>query len=286
MEPLDEYSNIFSPKQEPIRHSFVKIRNGLETWMISALLGSWMTMSLEAVPWVAVAVEHGGEPVVIDGLERLAHEPANPASTFKIVLAWAGIESGTLDTDTTFPCDDVDGALRPVTLAEAMRRSSNQYFEQWVAEFGRENVGPFVHRSFFFDQPLPNDWLGSDARSVVRGGTMTITPMQLARFCRQLADGAISSSSETHAKLDSVLIWEKRENAVLYAKSGAYGGAAWLAGYMESRDSTLLSTVLPRNRRTALVVMVPYQVPHWRPARAKAVAEFERLALAARPVLR
>lgn len=215
--------------------------------------------------WLAVMVD-GNEEMWISGNDpSLLDKPLPPASTFKMVLAWAALESRTMDLQSQILSEDA--GLREIGLHEAMKRSSNDFFIAWAKAFGVDKLRLWVERSGFFVEEVGHDWLGGDEAAVVRAGDLKIAPRQLALFCRRLADGELASSPELRADFDMAMVWQRQKNHTLYGKTGTWGGAAWLAGWVDDRHGS----------RTVLVVVEPYRVPHWQSARERVIKRFEEI---------
>jgi beta-lactamase class D len=205
--------------------------------MFSALKGE--TLILET--------ERGGSMQMISGDEKMLESTFTPASTFKIVLAWSGLEAGVVSPETVHRCNDahVPRTPRDVPLHEAMLYSSNDYFV-WLAEkIGADQLRRYVEKSRFFNEPLPKIWPGADKRSVVRGGDLKVTPQQQHHFIQQVMNGKLASSEEIQKKLKQCLEWPTSNSEVrLYGKTGSYGNVVWFNGFGESSNGTKAVTVI------------------------------------------
>ena len=154
-------------------------------------------------------------------LNRAIQAQWAPGSTFKPIVALAGLESGSVDEDTTFSCPggasffghyykcwDVHGA---VSLHKGMAQSCDSYFYNVGNKTGIDNI------AFYADQAglghksgidLPNEaagivpsqewklrtfrqkWFAGETISVAIGqGALTVTPLQIARAVGGLAAG-------------------------------------------------------------------------------------------------
>ena len=145
-----------------------------------------------------------------------------PGSTFKLMMAIAGLEAGAISPDTTvfclgggnyggryYRCNTSHGN---VNLQQAIGRSCNVYFYELGRRLGREKILEIAQRYGLGDSTgidllnegsgiLPTDeWLGRRRGSVrwypgetiglsIGQGPITITPLQLAHSVATLASG-------------------------------------------------------------------------------------------------
>lgn len=187
---------------------------------------------------VLVTDGRNGTAQIQSGNPKLAQEAFSPASTFKIVLSWAGLEAGLATPETTRLVNDrhVPGTPRQITLQEAMFYSSNEYF-MWMGEqLGREKLVEAVNRSGFFPEPVPADWPGKEGWpwAVIKGGDLKVTPQQEHAFITRVALGRLASLQMIQDKLLQVMQWPKRSEGSLwqpYGKTGVWGGAVWFNGF-------------------------------------------------------
>lgn len=166
--------------------------------------------------------------------EKLRNDPRNPllprayggdyfpASTFKVITALAGLESGSITPTTTFDCSSAftigdrvfhnwnkDGE-GPLTVVGAIKRSCNTWFYQAGLATGAAKIMAMADR-MGFGQPvglpiagehkgnLPSDAaymqrrgtkiLSGDLASISIGQVVEVTPLQAAQCMATLADG-------------------------------------------------------------------------------------------------
>jgi beta-lactamase class D len=197
--------------------------------------------------FVVIESRPGGEPVIAAGQATLAEKKVSPASTFKVVLAWAALEAGVAAVDSKRMVSDrhVPGAPKEISLQQAMFYSSNQYFIEMAGEIGRERLTELVRKSGISGDPLPEDWLKEGWASVKKGGTIKVTPMENHRFMRRVADGALASSPEIGRQLIEAMKWPSPDEGIrLCAKSGVWGGAVWMNGFGHGPDGFKVTTVM------------------------------------------
>ncbi|MBX2826241.1 MAG: hypothetical protein KTR33_16015 [Gammaproteobacteria bacterium] len=175
-----------------------------------------------------------GVPKFIDGDAKLARLECSPASTFKVVIAWAGLETGAVTLDTKIEVGDqhVPNTPREINLRQALYYSSNDFFISLAQKIGKEKLTEYVQQSGMFRGEIPADWLGDEWRPVIKGGNLDTTPMQNHLFMRKVAFSKLSENSQVSKDLIRALNWPTNHPMVrLYGKTGVWGGAVWFNGF-------------------------------------------------------
>ncbi|HEY9071570.1 MAG TPA: penicillin-binding transpeptidase domain-containing protein [Candidatus Ozemobacteraceae bacterium] len=190
-----------------------------------------------------VILESAGRdtPRVVAGDARLVEKPACPASVFKLVIAWAGLETGVLTPETRIACDEprIASACVEIGMRDALLRSSNRFFEVIAERLGRVRLTEFASRSGLFREPLPETWLGAKLPSAVWGGTLRTTPARLHVFTQRIAAGDVGSASVSRA-LEAAIEWPCGTATVrVFGKSGTMRKAVWFTGYGRSGDGAV-----------------------------------------------
>ena len=156
-------------------------------------------------------------------LNRAIQAQWAPGSTFKPLVALAGLESGSIDENTTFNCPGgasfyghyyacwgVHGA---VSLHKGITQSCDSYFYNVGNKTGIDNIAFYAHQAGLGAKSgidLPNEasgtvpstewklrnfrqkWFAGETISVAIGqGATTVTPLQLARAIGGLAVGGV-----------------------------------------------------------------------------------------------
>ncbi|HWO15202.1 MAG TPA: penicillin-binding protein 2 [Solirubrobacterales bacterium] len=144
-----------------------------------------------------------------------------PGSTFKVVTAAAGLDSGTIGPDTTIDApgtldvqgqplsNDFNTSYGPIALPTALTSSVNTWFAQLGQQVGEENMFKYMDRFGFGSTPpidLPDDQvytsglfenrklLGPDdpvdlARLAIGQERLAVTPLQMAMVASAVANG-------------------------------------------------------------------------------------------------
>ncbi|MDR0533172.1 MAG: hypothetical protein LBH01_04385 [Verrucomicrobiales bacterium] len=202
----------------------------------------WVTLTVNlfaAENWVVLKTDASGKTEV-EGNAVLADQKFTPASTFKVMIAWAALEEGLVTPKTKHLVKDsyVPGAPRELDLHEALYFSSNDYFDWLGKKLGREKLEKYIAISGYAGGKPPKGWL-DNMDLVERGGTITITPRENQEFFYKLQQGPDCfqqkkpvSSEAVMMMLRTVLRWPNANaEAMLWGKTGAAGGAVWFIGY-------------------------------------------------------
>lgn len=193
-----------------------------------------------------LVLETADGKTTLKGNTALQKREVSTASTFKIVLAWAGIEQGTVRASTLKTVADkhVPGSPRRVTLTQAMFYSSNDYFVPFVQEIGKDRLTDFVRRSGLFTQVAGQDWIGPQPRKVVAGGILKTSPELNHAFMIKVASGSWIQKPEVQAELEKAMFWPSPDPAVkLYGKTGTVTGAVWFNGFGKTPKGKKVVTV-------------------------------------------
>jgi peptidoglycan glycosyltransferase len=159
-------------------------------------------------------------------LNRATQEQYPPGSTFKVVTAAAGIDTGKVTPDTVIdgssprtvsgtPLSNFGGEdFGPITLTDALTHSVNTVFAQVGEKVGRETMVDYMKRFGFYEDPkldYPDDQMiasgvrnadgnlvgadsGFDVGRVAIGqggaeGQILTTPLQMAEVAAAIANG-------------------------------------------------------------------------------------------------
>jgi len=155
-------------------------------------------------------------------LNRATQGQYPPGSTFKVVTATAGIDSGKYTPDSTINGDspktisgvplnnDNNQSFGPITLTKALTDSVNTVFAQVAEDVGRRTMTKYMKRFGFYDLPpidLPRDELAKSRPYNAKGrpylpaspnedigrigigqGGLLVTPIQMAMVAAAVAN--------------------------------------------------------------------------------------------------
>lgn len=223
-------------------------------------------VSLSAAEAFVILEDSTGEvPKVVAGQMELVSKKTTPASTFKIVLTWAGLEEKLVTPATAFRCADahVPGTPRLLTLQQAMFYSSNDYFTTLAGKLGRSRVLAYAEKAGLAS-PEFSKWLPESLAGVAHAGDLKVSPAQVHALSSRLAHGQLASSPEIQKQLLEAMTWPSTKPEVLvYAKTGTWSGAVWCTGFGGPADDL-----------KAVTVFMPYTGTEWQPVRKQAIEKF------------
>ena len=225
-------------------HGNEKSKEMKRTFFFSFLLAASV---LSAADLVILQTEEGKETEIIAGDAKLTDKKVTPASTFKIVLAWTGLELGLVGPETRRRCEDshVPGTPREISLREATFYSSNDYFVWLAKKIGPEKLREHVQHSGFIAENLPDDWLEEGVESVVRAGKLKVNARQQHAFILRVMRGQLASAPSVQKKLMTCLEWPTNTSEILlYGKTGSYNRTVWFNGFGREGKKWKAVTVL------------------------------------------
>ncbi len=154
-------------------------------------------------------------------VDRATQGQYPPGSTFKVVTAAAGLDSGTITPETTIDApgtlevqgqelhNDFDESFGPIALDTALTNSVNTWFAQLGEQVGEDTLFEYMDRFGFNTKPaidLPADQLSTSgifeegellgrgdpidlARVAIGQERLAVTPLQMAEVAAAVANG-------------------------------------------------------------------------------------------------
>lgn len=207
-----------------------------------------------------------GCAVLVDGVsgsvwsynEALCGQRVSPYSTFKIVSALIGLESGVLsDEADTMP---YSGAQYPnpewnreLTLREAFSSSCVWYFRRVLDEAGRDETQAVLDKLSYGNRDI-SEWEGSGVNPLPElngfwlSSSLLISPKEQVDMLQTLFGEASGFDSGNIELLKSLMRLEEKDGAVLYGKTGTGPqGEGWFVGFLQADEgNTYFSVYLPR----------------------------------------
>ena len=174
-----------------------------------------------------------GEMKLVAGSKAEMDVAREPASTFKVVIAWAALDRG-LIADVEKPLERAEG----LGLRQSLQKSINPPFAILAEKLGGEVLGEYAMRSGLIEGSIPKEWMRGGGKEAVHGADLKTT----LRKEHQMAVGWMRAEKpwdrEAGKKLQDALVW-KGEKIVVRAKSGSCGGCLWMTGYGEGKAVTV-----------------------------------------------
>lgn len=189
--------------------------------------------------------------------DELCTQRVSPYSTFKIISALIGLESGVLsDVSDTMT---YSGAQYPnpqwnreLTLQEAFSSSCVWYFRQVLDEAGREQVQVVLNKLSYGNCDI-SEWEGSGVNPMPElngfwlSSSLLISPKEQVDVLWTLFEEGDGFDSENIALLKQLMRLEEKAGAVLYGKTGTGPeGQGWFVGFLEKNEERkYISVYLP-----------------------------------------
>lgn len=170
--------------------------------------------------------------LTITGNTDLAEARLSPASTFKVPLAIAALQSGVIQPSSAFMIQDpyITEKPRYANLREAMYRSSNDYFIKVYRLLGRDEVVRYLNESGPGYENL-SSLPAVAGPPAAHGGGIKITPVNQHRWMQRLASGSMTGSEKLQEQVLEILSWPAPPKCKLYGKTGSWDQTLWFSGF-------------------------------------------------------
>ena len=174
-----------------------------------------------------------GEMKLVAGSEAEMDVAREPASTFKVVIAWAALDRG-LIADVEKPLEGAEG----LGLRQSLQKSINPPFALLAEKIGGEVLGEYAKRSGLIEGSIYKEWMRGGGKEAVHGGDLKTTLRREHQMAVGWMRGTAPWNGAVGKTLQDALVW-KGEKIVVRAKSGSYGGCLWMTGYGEGKAVTV-----------------------------------------------
>ena len=187
-----------------------------------------------------------GSTIVVN--DRLARQRLTPASTFKVVIALAGLATGVIpDAHTRLTWNGQNQGVaawnQDHDLASAMRTSATWYFQDVLNRLDRAQLRGLLDQLQYGNRDTAGDW-----RSFWIEGGLRISALEQAQVMTRLLAGPAGIDDRSRALLDQVTELGRHGQAVLHGKTGTAesGGqtVAWLVGYVRGPRRFAYATLM------------------------------------------
>ncbi|MEM9446515.1 MAG: penicillin-binding transpeptidase domain-containing protein [Verrucomicrobiota bacterium] len=183
----------------------------------------------------------------VSGNKKQLTRMVSPASTFKIIISWAGIEEGKVSATTLHRVKDghVPDTPREINLHEAMYYSSNDYFTWLSRKIGEAELATYIRKSNISATEIADDWLKGKWQDAKKGGDLKVNAEAQHRFIKEMMRGQITSSPAVHQQVLKVMEWPSAiKGTRVFGKTGVWGGAVWFNGFGIKEGQSKAVTVL------------------------------------------
>ena len=174
-----------------------------------------------------------GEMQVVTGSKVEMDVAREPASTFKVVIAWAALDQG-LVQDVETPLKGAEG----LGLRQSLQKSINPPFALLAEKMGGDVLGEYAERSGLIEGKILKSWMKAGGQEAVHGGELKTTLRREHSMAVAWMRGTAPWDGQAGKKLQDALVW-KGEKVLLRAKTGSYGGCLWMTGYGRDKAVTV-----------------------------------------------
>ena len=159
-----------------------------------------------------------GEMKLVAGSKAEMDVAREPASTFKVVIAWAALDRG-LIADVEKPLEGAEG----LGLRQSLQKSINPPFAILAEKLGGEVLGKYAEQSGLIEGNISKEWMRGGGKEAVHGADLKTTLRKEHQIAVAWMRGTAPWDGEAGRMLQEALVW-KGEKIVVRAKSGSYGG--------------------------------------------------------------
>ena len=183
-----------------------------------------------------------------------------PCSTFKIVNALVGLETGivALSGAPFYQWDHVERSIpawnRDLSLREAFQASCVPAFQELARQIGRARMQGWIDKLGYGNQDLSAGidgfWLPAKGRN-----TILISPKEQVRLMQRVVAGDVPFSKHSLAVLKELMFIKETAQGTLYGKTGSgtdeHGTfvLGWFVGYVESKGRTYAFACVAQGRQ-------------------------------------
>jgi beta-lactamase class D len=204
--------------------------------LLIGLIGVWsVALGEDKYPSGMTILEtaKGGEMQVVTGNKAEMDVAREPASTFKVVIAWAALDRG-LVQDLESPLEGAEG----LGLRQSLQKSINPPFALLAEKLGGEVLGEYAVRSGLIEGQIPRGWMKAGGQEAAHAADLKTTLRREHSMAVAWMRGTAPWDGDAGNKLQDALVW-KGEKVLLRAKTGSYGGCLWMTGYAADKAVTV-----------------------------------------------
>ena len=204
--------------------------------LLIGLMGVWsVALAEDKYPSGMTILEtpKSGKMQVVTGNKAEMDVAREPASTFKVVIAWAALDRG-LVQDVETPLEGAEG----LGLRQSLQKSLNPPFAILAEKLGEEVLGEYAERSGLIEGKIPKGWMKAGGQEAAHAADLKTTLRREHSMAVAWMRGTAPWDGEVGKKLQDALVW-KGEKVLLGAKTGSYGGCLWMTGYGPDKAVTV-----------------------------------------------
>jgi len=217
-------------------------------WVLALVGISSVFAEVEKYPEGMIILETpmSGVMHVVAGSESELDVPRVPASTFKVVIAWASLDLGLIQ-DVEKPLEGAEG----LGLRESLQKSINPPFAVLADKIGADRLAEYAARSGLIEGEIPKDWMKGGGPEAAHAADLKTTIRREHEIAVDWMRGEAPWDNKAGRKLQEALVW-KGQKVLLRAKTGSYGGCLWMTGYGPDKAVTVFMAG-PVSRRPEII---------------------------------
>jgi beta-lactamase class D len=204
--------------------------------LLIGLMGIWSVAFAEKKypdGMTILETPRSGEMQVVTGNIMEMGVAREPASTFKVVIAWAALDRGLIQ-DVEAPLEGAEG----LGLRQSLQKSINPPFAILAEKLGGEILGEYAERSGLIEGKIPKGWMEAGGQEAAHAADLKTTLRREHSMAVAWMRGTGPWDGQAGKKLQDALVW-KGEKLLLRAKTGSYGGCLWMTGYGPDKAVTV-----------------------------------------------
>ncbi len=204
--------------------------------LLIGLIGIWsVALAEEKYPDGMTILEtpRSGETQVVTGSKAEMDVAREPASTFKVVIAWAALDRGWVQ-DVETPIEGAEG----LGLRQSLQKSINPPFAILAEKLGGAVLGEYAERSGLIEGKIPKSWMKAGGQEAAHAADLKTTLRREHSMAVAWMRSTSPWNGEAGKKLQDALVW-KGEKVLLRTKTGSYGGCLWMTGYGPDKAVTV-----------------------------------------------
>lgn len=179
--------------------------------------------------------------------KELSEMQSSPCSSFKIISALMGIESGVVTSEnsklgydgTIYSRDEWNGDL---TLKEAFQTSCVWYFKKLIDGVGQDKVQEYL-KQLNYGNCDSSEWEGSgiNSKAELNGfwleSSLIISPREQVEVLAEIFGGKKEFSLKNIELVKEIMFIQENEKAAVYGKTGSGNSDnGWFVGILDNRE--------------------------------------------------
>ena len=174
--------------------------------LLIGLMGIWsVALAEEKHPdgMTILETSRSGQMLVVGGSRAEMDIAREPASTFKVVIAWAALDRG-LVQDVEIPLQGAEG----LGLRQTLQKSINPPFAILAEKLGEEVLGEYAERSGLIEGKIPKGWMKAGGQEAAHAANLKTTLRREHSMAVGWMCGTVPWDGDAGKKLQDALVWK------------------------------------------------------------------------------